>query len=124
METLAVQAGGQAAGSLVTPAVDCGKGIFNCLKRKYDYVKNIKENMTKLEKEESYLVAHYKDVKAELERNMLSKEKTNRCETWLREVENMKQDIQNLMVEYEKTNTYLCGLCPFPRLLKLGKCIV
>ncbi|XVF29561.1 hypothetical protein REPUB_Repub15cG0131900 [Reevesia pubescens] len=124
METLAVQAAGQAAGSLVTPAVEGGKGIFNCLRRKYAYVKNIKENIVKLEKEESYLCDEDADVKTKLDRNKLTKEKTNRCETWLNEVEKMKQEIETLKVDYRNTSTYLCGLCPFPGLLKLGKCIV
>ncbi|XVE80932.1 hypothetical protein DITRI_Ditri15bG0021200 [Diplodiscus trichospermus] len=124
MEGLAVQAAGQAAGSLVTPAVEGGKGIFNCLKRKYAYVKNIKENMAKLEKEEKYLCDQDADVKTQLDRNKRTKEKTNRCETWLKEVENMKQDIEKLKVDYKNTSTYLCGLCPFPGLLKLSKLIV
>ncbi|KAK6279525.1 hypothetical protein POUND7_019792 [Theobroma cacao] len=124
METLAVQAAGQAAGSLVTPAVEGGKGIFNCLQRKYAYVKNIKENIAKLETEESRLDAADADVKTELERNKLTKEKTNTCEIWLKEVEEIKQEIETLKSDYRKTSTYLCGLCPFTGLLKLGKCIV
>ncbi|XP_022761536.1 disease resistance protein At4g27190-like [Durio zibethinus] len=124
METLAVQAAGQAAGSLVTPAVEGGKGIFNCLKLKYGYVKKIKENMAKLEKEELYLRNEDEDVKITLDRNKLTKEKTNRCETWLNEVDKMRQEIERLKVEYKNTSTYLCGLCPFPGLLKLGKRIV
>ncbi|KAB2067405.1 hypothetical protein ES319_A09G224200v1 [Gossypium barbadense] len=124
MEALAVQAGGQGVGSLVTPAVEGGKSIFNCLRHKYAYVKNIRENFDKLVKEEVYLSNVDADVKTKLERNKLTKEKTNRCETWLNEVENMKQEIENLKVDYKNTSSYFCGLCPFPSLLKLGKRIV
>lgn len=119
-----MQAAGQAAGSLVTPVVEGGKGIFNCLKRKYAYVKNIKENIAKLEREEQYLCNEDADVKTKLERNKLTKEKTRRCETWLNEVEKLKQDIKKLKDDYKKTSAYFCGLCPFPGLLKLGKLIV
>ncbi|KAK8556114.1 hypothetical protein V6N13_070183 [Hibiscus sabdariffa] len=124
METVAMQAVGQAAGSLVAPAVEGGKGIFNCLQRKYAYVKNIRDNIDKLEKEKLYLCNDDADVRTELERNKLTKEKTNRCETWLNEVENVKQDIEKLKVDYNNTSSYFCGLCPFPSLLKLGKNIV
>ncbi|XVF65782.1 hypothetical protein PTKIN_Ptkin09bG0278000 [Pterospermum kingtungense] len=124
MEAVATQAVGQAAGSLVTPAVEGGKGIFNCLKSKYAYVKNIKENLAKLEKEERYLLDEDEDVKTQLERNKLTKEKTKRCATWQSEVERLKQDIEKLKADYQKTSTFFCGLCPFPGLLKLGKRIV
>ncbi|OMP06411.1 Disease resistance protein [Corchorus olitorius] len=124
METLVVQAAGQAAGSLAASAVEGGKGIFNCLKRKYGYVKNIKENLGKLKKEESYLFDEDADIRTKLERNKLTKERTKRCETWQNEVEKMKQEIETLEVEYGNTSRYMCGVCPFPRLLKLGKRIV
>ncbi|KAE8717583.1 5'-3' exonuclease family protein isoform 1 [Hibiscus syriacus] len=124
METLAVQAAGLVAGSLVAPAVEGGKGIFNCLQRKYAYVKNIRENISKLEKENKYLCKEDEDVRRMLDWNKLMKEKTNRCDTWLNEVENVKQDIEKLKVDYGNISSYFCGLCPFPSLLKLGKSIV
>lgn len=79
MEAIATQA----AGSIVGPAAEGGKGIFNCLKRKYDYVKNMKKNFHELEREEKYLYDEEEDVKTRLDRNKIKMEKTRRCETWL-----------------------------------------
>ncbi|KAJ0091944.1 hypothetical protein Patl1_26719 [Pistacia atlantica] len=124
MEVVGAQAVGQAAGSLVGPAVDGGKGIFSCLKRKYVYVKNMSKNFAELEREEKYLCDEEEDVKIKLDRNKLKMEKTRRCETWLNEVEKIKVEIKELTTEYQNASRFLCGLCPLPSLLKLGKQIV
>lgn len=124
MEAIAAQAAGQAAGSLVAPAVEGGKGIFNHLRRNYGYVKNMKKNFAKLEKEERYLCDEEVDVKTRLDRNKHRMEKTRRCETWLNEVERMKKEVEQLKTDYNSTRKFLCGICPFLGLWKLGKRIV
>lgn len=124
MEAVAAQAAAQAAGSLVGPAVEGGTGILHCLKRKFLYVKNMSKNLRNLEREEKYLCDEEADVKTRLERNKLKMEKSRRCETWLNEVERMKDEIETLKSSYSSTHKFLCGICPFPSLLQLGKQIV
>ncbi|KAJ0035495.1 hypothetical protein Pint_26078 [Pistacia integerrima] len=125
METaILTQAGGQAVGSLVAPALDGSKGIFNCLKSKYRYVKNLRKNFDTLEDEYRYLSAKKGDVEIVLEINKLEMEKTRECQTWLEDVERMEDKIEKLKIEYGNTHSFLCGVCPFPALLKLGKEIV
>ncbi|KAK3204290.1 hypothetical protein Dsin_018336 [Dipteronia sinensis] len=124
MEAVVAQATAQAAGSLVVPAVDSSKGIFSYLKRKYGYVRNMGKNFADLQREEKYLCDEEEDVKTRLDRNRLKMEKTRRCETWLNEVVKMKEEIKDLNAEYRNVRKFLCGLCPFPSLVKLGKRIV
>lgn len=119
-----MQAAGQAAGSLVAPAVEGGKGIFNCLKRKYGYVRNISKNFKELERELKYLGNEEEDAKTKLDRNKHKMQKTKRCETWLNEVEKMKGEVEQLKTVYNNTHKFFCGMCPFSALLKLGKRIV
>lgn len=110
--------------AIATQAAEGGKGIFNCLKRKYDYVKNMKKNFHELEREEKYLYDEEEDVKTRLDRNKIKMEKTRRCETWLNEVEKLRGEIEILKTEYHNTHKFFWGICPFPGLLKLGKRII
>ncbi|KAK0608248.1 hypothetical protein LWI29_027903 [Acer saccharum] len=114
----------QATGSLVGPAIDGGKGIFNCLKRKYGYVRNMSKNFADLEKEEKYLISEEVDVMTKLDRNRLKMQQTNRCKTWLDEVGKLKGEINDLKTEYSSIRKSFCGLCPLPGLMKLGKKIL
>ncbi|TXG72720.1 hypothetical protein EZV62_001299 [Acer yangbiense] len=114
----------QAAGSLVGPAIDGGKGIFNCLKRKYGYVRNMRKNFANLEKEEKYLISEEEDVMTKLDRNRLKMQQTNRCKTWLDEVGKLKGELNDLKTEYSSIRKSICGLCPLPGLMKLGKMIL
>ncbi|KAK1575862.1 hypothetical protein Q3G72_008973 [Acer saccharum] len=114
----------QATGSLVGPAIDGGKGIFNCLKRKYGYVKNMSRNFANLEQEEEYLRNEEDDVMAILDRNRLKMQQTNRCKTWFDEVGKLKGEINDLKTEYRRIRKSFCGLCPLPGLMKLGKKIL
>ncbi|KAM4105833.1 hypothetical protein ACB094_04G023100 [Castanea mollissima] len=117
-------AAAQAIGNLVTPAVQAGDGIIGCLGRKYGYVRNLSENIVILEREERYLLSKEADVTTLLDRKEQIMERTRECTTWLDEVQEMKGKIQELRNRYQNTSRCLCGLCPFPSLLKLGKTTV
>ncbi|KAL9431903.1 hypothetical protein AB3S75_026997 [Citrus x aurantiifolia] len=78
MEAVAAQAAGQAADSLVGPAVEGGTGIFHCLKRKYLYVKNMSKNFRSLDREEKYLCDEEAEVKTRLEKNKLKMEQSHK----------------------------------------------
>ncbi|KAJ4723678.1 Disease resistance protein [Melia azedarach] len=115
---------GQAAGSMAVPAIEGGKGVFNCLKRRYGYVKHIKNNFEKLKREEEYLCDEEERVETEVNRNEPKMKPTRGYQTWLSDVKEMKEKIKLLEIKYAKIGQCLCGLCPIHRLLKYGERIV
>ncbi|GMY32313.1 probable disease resistance protein At4g27220 [Fagus crenata] len=112
---------GQVIGNLVTPAVQYGHAIIGCLTRKYGYVSNLRENLAKLQDEETSLCDKEAYVTTMLERNKLKMEMTPECTTWLDDVQKMKKKLEELN---RNPNTCFCGLCPFHSLLMLGKTVV
>ena len=117
-------AAAQALGNIVTPAVQVGNGIVGCLRSKYDYVRNLSENIAKLEREERYLSSKEADIITMLNRKDQVMERTRECTTWLDEVQEMKDKLQQLRNRYQNISRCFCGICPFHNLLKLGKTIV
>ena len=117
-------AAAQALGNIVTPAVQVGNGIVGCLRSKYDYVRNLSENIAKLEREERYLSSKEADIITMLNRKDQVMERTRECTTWLDEVQEMKDKLQQLRNRYQNISRRFCGICPFHNLLKLGKTIV
>lgn len=117
-------AAAQALGNVVTPAVQVGNGIVGCLRSKYDYVRNLSENIVKLEREERYLSSKEADILTMLNRKDQVMERTRECTTWLDEVQEMKDKLQQLRNRYQNISRCFCGICPFHSLLKLGKTIV
>lgn len=120
-------AAGQGVGSLVGPAAEAGKGIYSSLKRKYEYIKNLGNNIQNLENEAEYLSSREKDVTAEIDRNQVMMERTSECATWLSDVRQMKSDLNDLKIRYQKVEKLSCGLCGPCQLhnrLKLSRKIV
>ncbi|XP_057528015.1 probable disease resistance protein At4g27220 [Amaranthus tricolor] len=101
LEAILTSGAGQAAGSLVGPVTDAGKGIYSCLKRKYDYIKHWEHNFKALENEANYLFSREKDVKKEIELNRVMMEPTQECLTWLEEVEMKSEHFKDLNSRYE-----------------------
>ena len=108
----------------MTPAVQIGKDIIGCLRSKYGHVRNLSENIAKLEQEERYLFSKETDVITMLDRKDRMMERTSECTTWLDEVHEMKGKLQELRNKYQNISRCFCGLCPFHSLQKLGKTIV
>ncbi|KAL6268986.1 hypothetical protein ACE6H2_025897 [Prunus campanulata] len=119
-----VTAGAQAVGQTVEPAAKCGVWMFTYLKRKYDYVRNLGKNFKELENEEMRLQNREADVNNVLAANVGRMHITNECENWFQRVNEKKHKIQHLKTKYRRINKYLCGLCPFPSLLRLGRDVV
>ncbi|ONH89719.1 hypothetical protein PRUPE_8G011900 [Prunus persica] len=119
-----VTAGAQAVGQTVEPAAKCGVWMFTYLKHKYDYVRNLGKNFKKLENEEMRLQNRKADVQNVLAANLGRMHITNECRNWFQQVDEKKDKIQHLKTKYRRINKYLCGLCPFPSLLRLGRDVV
>ncbi|GAB4859122.1 hypothetical protein Ancab_010587 [Ancistrocladus abbreviatus] len=115
---------GQAAGNLVVPATDAGKGIYSYLKLKYDYVKNLDQYFEKLQTDANVLFSKEEDVNGVITRNQAKMEKTHGCKTWLNRVKMVKQEFQKLKSRYDNASKGSCGLFRFPTRLKLSKDIV
>ncbi|CAB4289073.1 unnamed protein product [Prunus armeniaca] len=64
------------------------------------------------------------DVKNVLAANVGRMHITNECRNWFQRVNEKKDKIQHLKTKYRRINKYLCGLCPFPSLLRLGRDVV
>ncbi|KAI5311773.1 PREDICTED: disease resistance [Prunus dulcis] len=116
-----VTAAAQAVGNTVEPATICCTWIFNCLKRKYDDVKNLGRNYKKLEDEEKDLIDRERDVNEEIAGRASIMRTKNECETWLHRVGERKVAINALKTRYQSINPCLGGLCPFPSLLRLSR---
>ena len=108
----------------MTPAIRVGKDIIGCLRSKYGHVRNLSENIAKLEQEERYLFSKETDVITMLDRKDQIMERTRECTTWLDEVHEMKGKLQELRNKYQNISRCFCGLCPFHSLLKLGKTVM
>ncbi|XP_056695292.1 disease resistance protein At4g27190 [Spinacia oleracea] len=116
---------GQAAGSLVGPATDAGKGIYKSLKRKYNYIRNLGRNFEKLKKEVRYLSSRVQDVNDKIARNQVMMEKTHECATWLDDVKQLTENMKDLTARYQKANmTGSCGPCQLRTRLNLSREIV
>lgn len=89
-------AAAQALGNIVTPAVQVGNGIVGCSRSKYDYVRNLSENIAKLEREERYLSSKEADIITMLNGKDQVMERTRECTTWLDEGQEMKDKLQQL----------------------------
>uniref|UniRef100_A0A7N2RCL1 NB-ARC domain-containing protein n=1 Tax=Quercus lobata TaxID=97700 RepID=A0A7N2RCL1_QUELO len=113
-----------AIGTMVTPAIRVGKDIIGCLRSKYGHVRNLSENIAKLEQEERYLFSKETDVITMLDRKDQIMERTRECTTWLDEAHEMKGKLRELRNKYQNISRCFCGLCPFHSLLKLGKTVV
>ncbi|KAK5793533.1 disease resistance protein SUMM2-like [Gossypium arboreum] len=89
----------------------------NWLLRNYAYVKDINSNRNKLKEAKKMLV----DKKRDIESDTDSSRRSDELNTLLRNVATRIDEIGR--VEKQPV-TYLCGLCPFRHLYKLGKSIV
>ena len=87
-------AAAQAVGNLVTPTVQYGDGIIGYLMRKYRYVSNLRANLVKLAKQEKDLHDKEDYVKTKLKRCEVKMESTAQCTTWLNDVQEMKDKLQ------------------------------
>ncbi|KAK6930487.1 NB-ARC [Dillenia turbinata] len=114
-------AAAQAIGTAVTPAADVLTCMFSYLKRKIDYVRNIKDNFNTFKAQAERLSALENDVKETIECNDVRKEPTYECKLWLHKVENKNKEIEQLNARYENSGRSFCGLCPFCSLLTLSK---
>lgn len=119
--TILTGGAGQAAGSLVGPATEAGKGIFNSLKRKYDYIKNLDQNYEKLNMEARYLSSREKDVNELISRNKVIMEKTHECDTWLQDVGRMTRILEDLKTRYQKSSHGSCAPCRLYTRLNLSR---
>ena len=117
-------AAAQAIGNLVTPTVQYGDGIIGRLMRKYRFVSNFRANLVKLAKQEKDLHDKEDYVKTKLKRCEVKMESTAQCRTWLNDVQEMKNKLQELRNRDQNTRRCFCGFCPFHSLLKLGKTVV
>ncbi|KAK9725180.1 hypothetical protein RND81_05G128000 [Saponaria officinalis] len=114
----------QAAGTLVGPVTDAGKGIYSSLKHKLDYIQNFDRNFKILEDEKQYLISRKNDVDDLIAKNQVLKEKTHECATWLEDVEKVTIDLSSMKLKYEETSRMSPGLSQLRRRLKLSKQIV
>ncbi|XP_057497685.1 disease resistance protein RPS2-like [Actinidia eriantha] len=115
---VSVAAGISSAGSVVL------KESYNCLKPHYDYVKDLDKNYDKLNDESNDLSAKKIDMEEHIGRSEIAMERTHQCRNLYRKVRRVEAKVQNLETEYRKGHKYLCGMCPFIKLRKLGKRIV
>ncbi|XP_074281400.1 disease resistance protein At4g27190-like [Silene latifolia] len=113
----------QAAGTLVGPAADAGKGIYKSLKRKYDYIQNLDHNFKHLEEEARYLTSRKKDVDDVIASNPILDEKTHECKIWLEDVEKITASLNDMRIKYQNINT-TSGLSGLRTRLKLSKQVV
>ncbi|GAY44721.1 hypothetical protein CUMW_084020 [Citrus unshiu] len=111
----------QAVGSVLTPAVEGGRGIFHYLKLNYGYVKHLKRNFVELEKELTFLCDCETEVNEELNSNKTKKKMTQGCKLWLDSVKKVRDEFEILRSKYQQTGGCLCGKRPIHSQLKLGK---
>ncbi|GAB2237518.1 hypothetical protein Droror1_Dr00015420 [Drosera rotundifolia] len=112
---------GQAAGSLVQPAAEAGKGLYGCLKSKYDYAKHWKENYDELQKEKGFLICRKEDVNRIISTRSPTMEPKSECSLWLVHVEEKNNEVGQLEMRYNKEKDASCGffrLCPRAKLSK------
>lgn len=114
----------QAVGSVLTPAVEGGSGIFHYLKLNCGYVKHLKRNFVELEKELTFLCDCETEVNEELNSNKTKKKMTRGCKLWLDSVKEVRDEFEILRSQYQQTGGCLCGKRPIHSQLKLGKQIV
>lgn len=111
----------QAAGSVLTPAVEGCPGIFRYLKLNYGYVKHLKRNFVGLEKEVTFLCDLETSVNEELNSNKTKKKMTHGCKLWLDGVKDVRDEFKILSSKYQQTGGCLCGKRPIHSQFKLGK---
>ena len=116
-------AGAQALGNIVPEVAQSGHGILSYLKRKCDYVRNLRKFFDELETEERRLCRIEEDVINEEMKNPTMK-RSCECIGWCTEVQEMKGEIKGLKNRYNNTRRRLCGSYPFCSLSKLGEDIV
>ncbi|KAL9269626.1 putative disease resistance protein [Drosera capensis] len=115
---------GQAAGSLVQPAAEAGKGLYGCLKRKYDYAKHLTENYNKLLTEKQVLICKKEDAERRIFIKGQTMEPTKECSFWLHRVEEKNNEVGQLEMRYNKEkDASCCFFRLFPR-AKLSKDIL
>lgn len=112
------------AGSLIGPAVTIARDSYTAAKPQYDYVKDIGENFEKLKSAITSLNAVKRDVEDDLKKEANTKIMTHDCRLWLDRVGKISESFTELQEKYQRTNSYMFGLCPFFELRKLGKGIV
>lgn len=115
---------GQAVGSLVAPATEAGKGVYQYLKQKYDYIKNLHHNFTKLDREAGYLSSRLMDVRDKIGMNRGTMQPTLECAAWLEDVRRIMVSVEELKTRYKETSNGCCGSCLSRTRLKLSKEIV
>ncbi|GFY92881.1 hypothetical protein Acr_08g0012770 [Actinidia rufa] len=115
---MAAVGAGISAGSVVL------KESYNCLKPHYDYVKDLDTNYEKLNDEWDSLSAVKGDMEAQRGWSEVAMERAHQCRNLYRKMRRAERKFRNLETEYGKVHKYLCGMCPFLNLRKLGKRIV
>ncbi|PSS24004.1 Disease resistance protein [Actinidia chinensis var. chinensis] len=115
---MAAVGAGISAGSVVL------KESYNCLKPHYDYVKDLDTNYEKLNDEWDSLSAVKGDMEAQRGWSEVAMERAHQCRNLYRKMRKAERKFRNLETEYGKVHKYLCGMCPFLNLRKLGKRIV
>ncbi|XP_010271829.1 PREDICTED: probable disease resistance protein At1g61180 isoform X2 [Nelumbo nucifera] len=105
--------------------------IGNCLwvpiKRRINYVKDLRGNFQILNKEVQYLYNRKADIECEINRDMVSKMVTNECKAWLEKVREVEIKMDVIEAELKENKKCLSGWCPWPNICwrkKVGRCIV
>ncbi|GAB2294316.1 hypothetical protein Dimus_028526 [Dionaea muscipula] len=121
---LLTTAAGQAAGSLVQPAADAGKGLYGYLKQKYDNAKNLHKNYDKLLEEEGFLICREDDVNGKIRGEQATMEPTHECVCWLILVREKNVKVVQVKARYEKERSSSCGFFHLFRRSKLSEDIL
>ncbi|CDP20323.1 unnamed protein product, partial [Coffea canephora] len=108
-------------GAVIAPGVQAIKDASTCLKDKYDKVKKIKQNLDKLEEQEKSLGATKSTLEEAIRRNSIDMEPTETANTWLEQVKEREEDVQELKNKYHHVHKCLCGMWPFYKLMKLSE---
>ncbi|GAB2294320.1 hypothetical protein Dimus_028530 [Dionaea muscipula] len=114
LETLVV-------GSFVQPATKAGKGIFDYLKHKYDYAKNLHKTYDKLQEEERVLISRELNVNGKIDEKKATMKLKNECVTWCERVTAKKEEVGLVKVRYVKEKSSSCGFFHLFRRSKLSE---
>ncbi|KAJ8445242.1 hypothetical protein Cgig2_024448 [Carnegiea gigantea] len=81
---------------------DAAKRICHSIKCKYNYIKNLDQNLNELEMETGYLSHRKKDIDANIAHNQVTMQTTNECAQWLEDVLRMMEKVEDIRTRYQE----------------------
>ncbi|XP_077241978.1 disease resistance protein RPS5-like [Tasmannia lanceolata] len=112
-------------GAAISPVLEIVKLLGDPIVRRISYIKNQEKNFKNLNEKSSDLYSRMEDIKEGISRHGNKMNATSECENWLKNVERLQDQLNEIEKEYSKYKNYLMGWCPDVSLhLKLGKRVV